>query len=271
MDTLGDTSVDTLGRQCENQDLGGAKRALSAQIALLTKLYNELEKILISYDNMENVKQLYGKLCDRFEEFKSEHLLCLDLCAEPGAANELEQSFDRYATTFAQFQDTQWISGQNRPMLEDNDGCLSVSHVSSRTSSTIMTSRSKLQAAQAKRILAEHKLRLLSEKHEIQRAQRELEIKQELLEQRCELEEASLEESVWRQAVNEDATDLVNVKPVIHLQYLCDISRDCSTVKNEMCSDQESTPTSQILVRPESSQKNEQGKSSTNSPEKFGC
>ena len=71
--------------------------------------------------------------------------------------------------------------------------------------------------------------------------------------------------------MNEDATDLVNVKPVIHLQYLCDISRDCSTVKNEMCSDQESTPTSQILLRPESSQKNEQGKSSTNSPEKFGC
>ena len=32
-----------------------------------------------------------------------------------------------------------------------------------------------------------------------------------------------------------------------------------------MCSYQESTPTSQILVRPESSQKNEQGKSSTNS------
>ena len=199
------------------------------------------------------------------EEFKSEHLLCLDLCAEPGVANELEQSFDRYATNFAKFQDTQWISGQNRPMLEDNDGCLSVSHVSSRTSSTIMTSRSKLRAAQAKRILAEHKLRLLSEKHEIQRAQRELEIKPQLLEQRCELEEASLEESVWRQAVNEDATDLVNVKPVIHVKYLCDIARDCSTVKNEMCSDQESTPTSQILARPESSQKNEQGKSSTNS------
>ena len=60
MDTLGDTSVDTSGRQCENQDFGGAKRALSAQIAQLTKLYNELEKIMISYDNMENVKQLYG-------------------------------------------------------------------------------------------------------------------------------------------------------------------------------------------------------------------
>ena len=167
---------------------------------------------------------------------------------EPGAANELEQSFDRCAMNFAKFKDryTQWISGRNRPMPEDNDGCLSVSRVSSRTSSTIMTSRSKLRAAQAKLLIAEHKLIRLSKKHEIQRAQRELEIKQQLKEQRCELEETSLKESVWRQAVNEDATNLVKVKPVIYVQDLCDDARDCSRVKNEMCSDQESTPTSQI-------------------------
>ena len=102
MDTLVDTSVDTSGRQCENQDFGGAKHSGSTQIAQLTRLYNELEKIMISYDNMENVKQLYDKLCDRFEEFKSAQLLCLDLCAEPSAANELEQS----ATNAAQFQDS---------------------------------------------------------------------------------------------------------------------------------------------------------------------
>ena len=100
-----------------------------------------------------------------------------------------------------------------------------------------MTSRSKLRAAQAKRLLAEHKVRRLSEKHEIQRAQIELKIKQQLLEQRCELEEASLEESVWRQAVTEDATDLVAVKPVIHVKDFCNDARDCSRVKNEICSD----------------------------------
>ena len=116
-------------------------------------------------------------------------------------------------------------------MPEDNDGCLSVSHVSSRTSSTIMSSRSKLQAVQAKRLLAEHKLRWLSEEHEIQRAQRELEIKKQLLEQRCELEEASLEESVWWQALNEDASDLVNANSVIHVQEFCNNAHDCSRVK----------------------------------------
>ena len=117
---------------------------------------------------------------------------------------------------------------------------------------------SKVGTVQANRLHAEHKLRRLSEKHKIQRAQRELEIKQQLLEQRCELEEASLKESVWWQALNEDTTDLVNVKPVIHVQDLC------NRVKNEICCNQESAPTIQILVRPASSQNNEQGKSSTN-------
>ena len=51
---------------------------------------------------------------------------------EPDAANEMKQSFDRCATNFAEFQEryTQWISGRNRPMPEDNDGCSSVSRVS---------------------------------------------------------------------------------------------------------------------------------------------
>ena len=47
---------------------------------------------MVSYDNIENVKQLYGKLCDRFQQFKSAHLKCLDLCTEPDGSNELEQS-----------------------------------------------------------------------------------------------------------------------------------------------------------------------------------
>ena len=145
MDTLVDTSVDTLGRQCENQDFGDAKCAGSAQIAQLTKLYNDLEKIIISCNNIENVKQLYRKLCDRFEQFKSAHLYCLNLCTKPDAANEMEQRFDRCATNFAEIQDryAQWISGRNRPMPEENDGCPSVSCASSRKSSTLMSSRSK--------------------------------------------------------------------------------------------------------------------------------
>ena len=53
-------------------------------------------------------------------------------------------------------------------------------------------------------------MRGLTEKQELECAQRELDIKQQLLVQRCEFEEAALEESVWLQAVKEDATELAD-------------------------------------------------------------
>ena len=40
----------------------------------------------------------------------------------------------------------------------------------------------------------------------MERAQRELELKQQLFEQQCVVNEAALVESVWQQAVNEDTT-----------------------------------------------------------------
>ena len=91
-----DTSVDTGGAQSESMDPTSAKRARSAQIAQLTKVYSELENFMVSYDNIENVKRLYGKLCDRFDQLMSAHLQYLDLCTEPEAQNELQQSFEEH-------------------------------------------------------------------------------------------------------------------------------------------------------------------------------
>ena len=82
--------MDTGGAQSDTMDSRSAKRARSAQIAQLTKLYSELENFMVSYDNIEDVKRVYGKLCDRFDQFKSAHLQCLDLCKEPDAQNELQ-------------------------------------------------------------------------------------------------------------------------------------------------------------------------------------
>ena len=251
----------------ESQDFSGVKRVRSANVGQLTKLYNELEMNRTSYDNIENVKQLYGKLCDRFEQFKSIHLKCLDLCMEPNAANDLEQSYERHQTNFVEFQDRyyQWMSGRNRPIPEDDDGRSDVSCISSQTSSTLVSSKFKLR--NAKPLLAEHKLKRLSEKHELQRAQRELELKQQLLEQQCELEEASLEESVWQQAVNEDATELADpreahVNPII--QDACDNARDRLRAVSEMYIRPETAHTSQTPVRAESPKGNDQGESSRN-------
>ena len=63
------TGIATADTMSESQDFSGVKRVRSANVGQLTKLYNELEKNMTSYDNIQNVKQLYGKLCDRFEQF----------------------------------------------------------------------------------------------------------------------------------------------------------------------------------------------------------
>ena len=258
------TSIATADTMSESQDFSGVKRVRSANVGQLTKLYNELEKNLTSYDNIENVKQLYGKLCDRFEQFKSINLQCLDLCTEPDAVNDLEQSYERHQTNFVEFQDRyyQWTSGRNRPIPEDDDGRSDVSRIS------LVSSKLKLRNAKAKRLLAEHKLKRLSEKHELQRAQRELEIKQQLLEQQCELKEASLEESVWQQAVDEDATELADPREAhvnTVIQDACDNARDRLRAVNEMYIRPETAHTSQTPVKAESPKGNDQGESSRNS------
>ena len=252
--------------QSESQDFSNRKRARSAHLGQLTKLYNELEKCMSSYENIESVKLLYEKLCVRFEQFKSEHLICLDLCTEPETINGLKQGFDRSETNFVEFHDrySQWMSGRNSPIPEDNDGCSDVSHVSSRTSSTLVSSKSKLRNAQAKRLLAEHKLKQLAKKHELQRAQKELELQQQLFEQQCELEEASLEESVWQHAVSEDANEFachgeVHGNPVTQ-DARSSVRGRLRAVSDEMTSaSPEPTPTSP--VRLESPMKNDKGKS----------
>ena len=144
----------------------------------------------------------------RFDQFKSAHLQCLDLCTEPDTQNELQNSFENHQTNFVEFQGghSKWMTGRNRPTPED-DECSDVSGI---ISASLASSRSKLRTARAKRILAEHKLRRLTEKQELERAQRESDLKQQLLPQSCELKEASLEESVWLQAVKEDANELAD-------------------------------------------------------------
>ena len=55
----------------ESQDFLSSKRVRSANLSLLTKLHNGLERNISSYDNKEHVKSLYNKLNDRLELFKS--------------------------------------------------------------------------------------------------------------------------------------------------------------------------------------------------------
>lgn len=71
---------------------------------------------------------------------------------------------------------------------------------------SVASSRSKLQNAKVVRLVAEHKLRKLKERQELERARKDLEIKQELFEQSAEMEEAMIVESVLQEALNDETT-----------------------------------------------------------------
>ena len=187
----------------ETLDFPSRTRVISAQLSQLTKLYNELERNMSSYENKDSAKSLYSKLSDRFEQFRSAHLQRLDLCTESDAVNNLEQNFDSCQKNFAEFQErySQWIKKGERPISEENDGS---SHSSRTTSCASVSSQSRLRSAKAKRLIAELKLEKLSKRQELERAQRELQLQHQLFEQQCEVDEAALEESVWQKAVNEE-------------------------------------------------------------------
>ena len=51
----------TVDTRDDSQDLIIRKRAHSANLSQLTKLYNELERGMSSYDNKDNVVSLYNK------------------------------------------------------------------------------------------------------------------------------------------------------------------------------------------------------------------
>ena len=121
----------------------------------------------------------------------------------------------------------------------------------------------KIEDSKSKQILAEHKLRRLTEKQKLERAQRELDLKQQLLALRCELEKASLEESVWLPAMKEDATELADSRAGHVTQGVCNV-RIRNKTEIEECIHPESTPVLQTAVRSESPIRYDQGKS-TNS------
>ena len=129
-----------------------------------------------SFDNKDYVLSLYSKLMEPFDQFKSAHLQCLDLCTETDVANILIEHFDNCQQNFVEFQEryTQCITAGQRPTPGDDDR----SDVSCATSRTSISSQDRLRNARANRLIAELKLEKLSKRQELERAQRELELKQ---------------------------------------------------------------------------------------------
>ncbi|VDI77608.1 Hypothetical predicted protein [Mytilus galloprovincialis] len=200
-------------------DFSDVKRTRSTNLAQLTKLYKELEKNLISYENVEHAKQLYSKLCERFEQFKLAHLQCLDLCTQSEVIANLEVNYERCHENFVEFRDrfSQYIASEKSHEEEIPEESDTVSIDSSLSSRSSVSSQSRFRSAKAKRLIAELKLRKLSEQHELERAQIEIKFRQQVFNQLSEMEEANIEESVWQEAVEEDTDNnsgIMNIRNI---------------------------------------------------------
>ena len=182
----------------KERELNAMKRTRSSNLAQLTKLYKELERNMMTYDNADIVKELYCKLMERFEQFANVHAQCVDLCTKLEVVENLELNFISCKENFDEFRErySGWIKGPEENLHDDAEVGSNVSSVS--------RSKSRFLEAKTRRLKAALQLKKLKEKQKIERARKELELKDEILQQETAVEEAEIEEAVWCAALNEE-------------------------------------------------------------------
>ena len=200
-------------KEMDEQTYEEFRKIRSAYLGQLTRFYKDIEKKMISRDNAEDVNALFKKLCDRYEQFKTAHLECLDLCSNSDIKETLELNFDSTEKNFIEFNEryNEWIGEPEEEEKKDDkrsrrDSDSTHSRISS-VSHTSLSTQYRLKVARANRLKAEFQVKKMAEKHELERARRELEMQEQMLESKSKLEEARLEEFVW-QNVDEDDSEV---------------------------------------------------------------
>ncbi|KAH3797743.1 hypothetical protein DPMN_151329 [Dreissena polymorpha] len=124
-----------------------AKKSRDAHLGQLTKLYKELEIQMLSPENTIRVRELFGRLCDKYEEFKTAYFQYFVLCEDPETKVALQKSFESCKTNFVELKErySQWTP-------------VEVDSISNAASST-----SRLRNAIVKRLIEEQKLKTLKE------------------------------------------------------------------------------------------------------------
>ena len=182
----------------KERELNAMKRTRSSNLAQLTKLYKELERNMMTYDNANIVKDLYCKLTERFKQFANVHAQCVDLCTQPEVVETLELNFISCKENFDEFRErySGWIKGPEENLHDDAEVGSNINSVS--------RSKSRFLEVKTRRLKAALQLKKLKEKQKIERARKELELKDEILQQETAVEEAEIEEAVWCAALNEE-------------------------------------------------------------------
>ena len=88
----------------------------------------------------------------------------------------------------------EWIREPEKAKEEEDNN----SRITSVSRSSLST-QYRLKLARANRLKAEVQVKKMAEKQELERARREIEMKEQMLERKSQLEEAKLEESVWQE------------------------------------------------------------------------
>ena len=129
---------------------------------------------------------------------------CIDLCTQPEVVETLELNYISCKENFDEFRErySGWIKGPEENLHDDAEVGSNISSVS--------RSRSRFLEAKTRRLKAALQLKKLKEKQEIERARKELELKDEILQQETAVEEAELEEAVWCAALNEETSGTTN-------------------------------------------------------------
>ena len=143
----------------DRKEYSVVRRIRTSNLAIMTKLYNELEKKMVSRENTDIGKNLYVKLCDRFEHFKTAHMECLDICADLEIVETLDMNFDNCKKNLMEFRErfSEWIKGK---VTDDEEVCSRVRSITISSTS----SKAKLRTARAKRLKVEHQLQKTKEK-----------------------------------------------------------------------------------------------------------
>lgn len=197
----------------EPEGFTDAMKSRTVHLSQLTKIYNELERLMMSTENCKKVNDVYIKLCDRYELYKTAYLQCVDLCEDSAKIESLETNFTSQVQNFAEFGERyeEW----KKSFKTSEEDCISVNtHVSNASSSR--SSISQMLNAKARRLIAEQKLIKLKEKQLIEREQRQLEERKQLLDQQSEIDQAKIEESVWQDYVTKQTPEETTRAPQSH-------------------------------------------------------
>ncbi|KAH3866118.1 hypothetical protein DPMN_029172 [Dreissena polymorpha] len=200
---------------------------------------------MLSRENSETIKELYGKLKELFETFKQSHMACVDKYQSADEIESNEQSYCACIENFKEFQE-RYIKGTT-DVVSPEERCSVVTSASSSSS----TSRVQLTRAKLKKLNAKNKLKQLTERQAIIKLENttiELENKRLFIEQQSEMEDDEIEEQVLREVVDEQNASVNEVDKTKHYHpkslCKCRYNRDELTkiTSGVLCVDIKCTP-----------------------------